>query len=639
MVETADSDGYREKYRQLIAEQEQAEKLFAFQLDALKKTLNIVGVAAQGLDKTLDASFAGLKDAMRGGSGEKVLQQLGHVQKAASNLERSRHDQSVQTAQDLNVVVERLLELKIPKDISSQLKSYNTGLIERLNTHCNFTQVLGELNRLQSMALDAAANPATSFWSRIKSGRTLKGDEDDGETATAEELELRPSSKSDKPGDEKVVSEKSSSEKAVSENSSVEKSSNVGGGVETLEKHLPATPAGADRYRESAGQPVPQNLDRARLNFDPGEEDNYEQVAQNIAHTLAELVDRIKPNDVVRHRLDMVRLRLKRGMDWYALSVTIEDIRDILLLRYLQNEEEFSEYLTSVNCELVAISDALKTAMVNESQRDNASSELSSNLTEQMSQMHTSVEEAKDLDQLKGRVQDHLGLIQGALDSFQFKTGSSDSLSDQLKALVDHVHSIESESKKTKELLEEERYKATHDVLTELPNREAYNEAAYKEKQRYERYGRPLTMAICDIDYFKRINDNYGHQAGDKVLRLIAKLVAKRLRKVDFAARYGGEEFVILMPETKPEQAFGVLDKIRAIIGKTPFRFKDDPVQITLSFGLAQFAKGDSVESVFERADKALYKAKNSGRNRCVIAEDIPDAAQDDSGNSDDDSA
>jgi diguanylate cyclase len=125
---------------------------------------------------------------------------------------------------------------------------------------------------------------------------------------------------------------------------------------------------------------------------------------------------------------------------------------------------------------------------------------------------------------------------------------------------------------------------------------------------------------VCDIDHFKRVNDTYGHQAGDKVLRIIARSIASRLRKTDFIARFGGEEFVVLMPETSAEQAYAVIDHIRESIAECPFHFKEKPVTITLSFGVTAFAGENKPDAVFARADKALYQAKEQGRNRVIIA-------------------
>lgn len=105
------------------------------------------------------------------------------------------------------------------------------------------------------------------------------------------------------------------------------------------------------------------------------------------------------------------------------------------------------------------------------------------------------------------------------------------------------------------------------------------------------------------------------------MLQVLAKALQKRLREVDFIARYGGEEFVILLPETAEQDAHEALDKIRNAISTTPFRFREQPVTITLSIGLSGFREGDTVEDVFARADQQLYVAKERGRNLCLIAD------------------
>jgi diguanylate cyclase len=124
---------------------------------------------------------------------------------------------------------------------------------------------------------------------------------------------------------------------------------------------------------------------------------------------------------------------------------------------------------------------------------------------------------------------------------------------------------------------------------------------------------------VCDVDLFKRINDAYGHLAGDKVLKIIANSLQRNLRSTDFIARFGGEEFVALMPETSTSEAKIVAEKMRINIEESPFNFKKEPVQITVSFGISEFAEGETAAEVFSRADKALYKAKENGRNQVQI--------------------
>ena len=123
---------------------------------------------------------------------------------------------------------------------------------------------------------------------------------------------------------------------------------------------------------------------------------------------------------------------------------------------------------------------------------------------------------------------------------------------------------------------------------------------------------------MLDVDHFKRINDGYGHQAGDRVLKIIAAELARRLRKTDFLARYGGEEFVLLVPGTPLEGGRQLLETLRSAIEACPVHFRGEPVTITLSAGLVGLGADGSSTEAFERADQALYRAKREGRNRVV---------------------
>ena len=122
-----------------------------------------------------------------------------------------------------------------------------------------------------------------------------------------------------------------------------------------------------------------------------------------------------------------------------------------------------------------------------------------------------------------------------------------------------------------------------------------------------------------DLDHFKLVNDNYGHLAGDKVLTLVAKILGKGVRGADLVTRYGGEEFVMILPRTTAAQAGEVMDKIRRHICKIPFNYRGKPINISMSFGVSEAIAGDSIERLFSRADTALYKAKENGRNNVCI--------------------
>ncbi|MBT5231486.1 MAG: GGDEF domain-containing protein [Methylococcales bacterium] len=119
--------------------------------------------------------------------------------------------------------------------------------------------------------------------------------------------------------------------------------------------------------------------------------------------------------------------------------------------------------------------------------------------------------------------------------------------------------------------------------------------------------------------YFKKVNDNYGHQAGDNALKFIASILADRIRETDFLARFGGEEFVILLPKTEAIEAENLANDIRITIEKASFHYSGEKVSITVSGGVSEFKKGDKPEDVFNRADEALYVCKESGRNCITI--------------------
>jgi diguanylate cyclase len=158
------------------------------------------------------------------------------------------------------------------------------------------------------------------------------------------------------------------------------------------------------------------------------------------------------------------------------------------------------------------------------------------------------------------------------------------------------------------------------DSLTGCHSRYAYERRLEEEFQRWQRHSQPLSFAIWDIDLFKRVNDSYGHETGDRLLRSVAELFAQNKRAEDFLARIGGEEFTLLLPMTTLDAATNVAEKLRSVVEAAPFRHHGEPVQVTMSAGLTDFRSGDTPTSVYQRADRALYQAKQQGRNHCVAS-------------------
>lgn len=197
----------------------------------------------------------------------------------------------------------------------------------------------------------------------------------------------------------------------------------------------------------------------------------------------------------------------------------------------------------------------------------------------------------------------------------------------RLKALQDALVEKNRELDKANRELDRKREEllalSRTDPLTGLFNRRCFEERLTVEFARSNRYRSPLSCLMLDVDHFKKVNDTYGHPFGDKVLQAVAKVAAKTLRDVDLLARYGGEELIALLPETGPQEAFRVAERVREGIEGLLFEWKDDdetvkPVKVTASLGVATFPVPsiDSSDTLLRAADDCLYEAKQAGRNR-----------------------
>lgn len=172
-------------------------------------------------------------------------------------------------------------------------------------------------------------------------------------------------------------------------------------------------------------------------------------------------------------------------------------------------------------------------------------------------------------------------------------------------------------------LYHEEIYRMTIiDGLTQIHNKRYFLEFLDREMARCSRYDRPLSLVMFDVDHFKKLNDTYGHLAGDSVLKRLAELIAKHVRKEELFARYGGEEFAIIMPETTGKKAGIFCEKIRRMIESTPFVYEAKEIAVTISLGLTTMGRHREPLAFIKGADEMLYRAKANGRNR---VEGIPE--------------
>jgi diguanylate cyclase len=226
-----------------------------------------------------------------------------------------------------------------------------------------------------------------------------------------------------------------------------------------------------------------------------------------------------------------------------------------------------------------------------------------------------------DLEHLKTKMQSRLDNITRELFEFRHnEVRRQDAHERRAGELSKEIAQLKSRTDELIKLCAEQEARLMIDALTGCHSRYAYERRLEEEFQRWQRHSQPLTFSLWDIDLFKRVNDSYGHDAGDRLLRAVAELFAQNKRAEDFLARIGGEEFALLLPMTTLDAAASVAEKLRCVVEAAAFRHHGEPVRVTMSAGLTDFRAGDTPTTVYERADRALYRAKQRGRNHCVVS-------------------
>ena len=185
-----------------------------------------------------------------------------------------------------------------------------------------------------------------------------------------------------------------------------------------------------------------------------------------------------------------------------------------------------------------------------------------------------------------------------------------------INSIQDMANELRGQNKQLDTTVKELELLAQTDALTTLINRRKFDEILKYESERSQRYQSNLTLIMCDIDHFKKINDYYGHDSGDKTLKAFSTIITNNIRDIDIFSRYGGDEFMILMPNMNIDDARSVAEKLCKLIEKADIEEIDS---FTASFGVTNFKTNDTHTSFMNRADSALYKAKESGRNKVVM--------------------
>ncbi|SFC14953.1 GGDEF domain-containing protein [Pseudoalteromonas denitrificans] len=344
------------------------------------------------------------------------------------------------------------------------------------------------------------------------------------------------------------------------------------------------------------------------------------EIAPELATELLNLTSELAFEGNNAKQLDKIKKQITKNFQLNALLEACINIIRIVVSSISQERDTAQQFLINVNETLTLLHQTLLDSVQRSKEVGHKMANLNEQIEQKISQLAQETQSASTIDALKLIVGQKLEAL--TLD-IKFKEDleltERESLASTLKEMQTRINSLESESNKYKDRLAEQRFKSLQDSLTKLPNRAAYDERIALEYNTFSRNGHNLCLVIVDVDHFKRINDTFGHSAGDKTLQVLANALKKSIRVTDFIARFGGEEFVIIMPNSDLKQILAPLEKIRRTIKSIPFKFKTTSLRITISIGASQFKSGDSILEVFDRADTALYEAKNSGRDRIII--------------------
>jgi diguanylate cyclase len=336
-------------------------------------------------------------------------------------------------------------------------------------------------------------------------------------------------------------------------------------------------------------------------------------IVNALTKRLAEIPDLIEVSEQIERQCD--------NDDWSrALTNVANSIAQVVSSLHAERKE-LEEFLGNVTAQLAGFEQWAQWHLNDTQQRRDENADLEQSVTHQVENLHAEVEQTDDLSQLKATVQTRLQTVAERVR--KFRENEARRLSDaetRNAALTGEVSRLRKRTFELSEICGDQQNRLMLDALTRVHSRYAYEKRLQQEFEHWQSEQTPLTYTLWDIDKFKSINDTYGHDAGDRLLRRIGLILKKHKRRDDFVARIGGEEFALLLPGTSIETAIKIADRLRTTIAETPFNYHGTRRNITISCGITEFRDGDSPVSVYKRADQALYEAKDKGRNRCIAA-------------------
>jgi diguanylate cyclase len=593
---TADSEtDWKKQYAQTVKELDIKEKEWGQQQQEILKTVLRLTFAFQGSNDILDKNLLDLKEALK---------------KSNNGIPQKEIDQLVQS----------ILKHKKEKDTdSSRTNLLITNVIQLLSSGNQFDQYSDKVRDINNELKDDSVEPTT----QLKPINEIVAN-------------INKSSAKDKqkPDTFKVFLKKLSDnentepslaalcKKSIALNSEQEKLKAVSQCIEKINASYSNTDkketAPADN-KETAPETETETAPETAIATNPEAEFNIDN--------LLILLDWITIPGKSQKKLDTLKQQLGQRRDGADTGNLLRRIALTISNAYMEIQAELNEtesFLKKVTHQLNEITLQIADIETIENESFSNSVTLNSEMEKQIKLIQSGVDEADTIENIKKTIDTRIEVLQSNMDQFiHVEQGRKKQSDTHHKELIERLSDMEDETEELRQSIEVERKKAYNDALTGVPNRMAFDERIQHEYQRWQRYNSKLTLCLVDIDKFKGVNDTYGHKAGDIVLKTIAEKCASKVRKSDYFCRYGGEEFALILPETGLSAAITVAETLRESIERCSFQYGDQDVNVTISCGLAEVKGKDNLDKVFKRADRALYKAKDSGRNRCISEDQL----------------
>ena len=347
---------------------------------------------------------------------------------------------------------------------------------------------------------------------------------------------------------------------------------------------------------------------------DCSEEESLKEISDALLDKLKELLPTSMTDTLNELKDNIHKKENNRGsQDWLKSPISIIKKH----INSLSNRnKELEEFMVAAMQHLSDTESHLTTELSSHQDKFKLDRNFEDHISENMNTMSEDITSSDDVKSIKSALMNKIGNINTRIS--EKREQDMHKLKETEKTLEDmgtRLSEIKNEADEIRKRSQEIEFEAITDALTGLHNRKGYDDKLAETLAHVKRYGITSSMMVCDIDFFKKINDNFGHKVGDLALKKLAALLQDRLRTNDFVARYGGEEFVVILPHTDIDGATKAGISLREYIDNAAFSYKGKQITLTISIGISEFRKNDDNFSVFERADHALYLAKHSGRN------------------------